>query len=493
MGKGQPYVDIIPLHSEVTGSCLLLIIKFPDGMVKRIIIDCGLFQEREYMDRNKVFPFDADKIDHVFITHAHTDHVGRLAKLVGDGYSGKIHATNSSAKILPYALGDCYKLMISNAKLNRLRPDYSENDLAKTLTSICGHPYSETLDIEENIKVTFFMNGHLPGASLILVQISYYDDYSPVQFKNINLLFTGDYHYKNKFFDVEPIPDWVYDLPITIITESTYGTTNSSEIEYVFENNILNAISEGKEIVIPVFSLARSQEILYTLKEWQESGKLDRSIPIYLDGKLCFKYTGLYQYDGLDNREEARDFLPDNLTFVNDLTLRRKIMNDGEQKIIVTTSGMGTHGPAQTYLPAYTKRENVLIHFTGYCAKDTMGRCLIEAPKGYFITKNKDGEWIYTEHVEETEGLILQKKADVKSTSEYSSHAKADELINLLDKFNNKKLILVNHGESDVKTSFAARLNERYGDKTDIGILDDCLFRVDGYGYVKSFPTKFYH
>ena len=126
------------------------------------------------------------------------------------------------------------------------------------------------------------------GATSILVQIGY------PGYENINLFFTGDYNNKNMFFDVPPLPEWVLDLPLTLIQESTYGDMNSSEIEKCFKENILKCLEKGGTVVAPVFSLGRSQEILYELKCMQEAGALDVNIPIYLDGKLAIRYTFLY-------------------------------------------------------------------------------------------------------------------------------------------------------------------------------------------------------
>ena len=251
---------------------------------------------------------------------------------------------------------------------------------------------------------------------------------------------------------------------------------NSSDIQYIFEQNVLNALAENKEILIPVFSLGRSQEIMYTLKNWQESGKIDKSIPIYLDGKLAMRYTNLYLKDELDNKEDCKDFLPENFNFVSDKDMRNSIMHDNQCKIILTTSGMGSYGPAQTYLPVYLRKSNALIHFTGYCAEGTLGRRLFDCP---FEAKV------------EISGLQVKKCADVQFTSEFSAHAKADELINFLRPFESINLLLVNHGNIEKKELYANRVIDELNPK-DVGILGrDYFFRIDGHGFQKSLTTKF--
>lgn len=469
------YVDVMALHKEVTGSCILNTIKFPDGTTKKILIDCGLFQEQEYSDLNKSFPFNPDNIDYVVVTHNHVDHTGRLPLLVQQGYRGKIHMSDNTSVLIKNALIDSYKVLKKRAELANEKLLYTETDVDNTLELVCSHPFEESIWLDNNIKLTFFMNGHLPGAIVLLIQIRYRDKDDPYKYDNINLLYTGDYNNKNMFFDVSPIPKWVHQLPISIIQEATYGSTTSSEINYVFEENILKAIEEGKEIVIPVFSLGRSQEIMYVLKQLQDEGKLSTNIPIYFDGKLGIRYTHLYLSTALNLNDKCKNFLPENFTFVTDKSLRETILSDQKCKIILTTSGMGSYGPAQIYLPAFLKRSNALIHFTGYLAEGTLGRNILESEENSTV---------------DIFGLQVKKKSQVKFTSEFSAHAKSDELLDFLRPFENIKMLLINHGESSTKKDYADIVINEF-DPKDIGILNrDYLFRLNAYGFVKSLSAK---
>lgn len=468
------YVDVMTLHKEVTGSCILNIIKFPDGTTKKILIDCGLFQEIEYSELNKTLPFDPSTIDHVIVTHNHVDHTGRLPLLIKKGYKNKIHMSYDTATLIPNALLDSYKVLKKKAELANESMIYTEDDVDNTLSLVTGHPFEESIWLDNNIKLTFFMNGHLPGAIIILMQIRYHE--RDKFYKDINMLYTGDYNNKNMFFDVNPIPKWVHQLPVNIIQEATYGDIDSSSIEYVFEKNILEAVSKSFEIVVPVFSLGRSQEIMFILKKWQDEGKLSKDIPIYFDGKLGMRYTRLYTSNSLLMNEDCKEFLPENFTFVTDNTTRDNILKVGKCKIILTTSGMGSYGPAQTYLPAFLRRENALIHFTGYLAEGTLGRRLYDSQKDSIV---------------EIGGLQVKKLADVKFTSEFSAHAKADELINFLRPFQDIKLLLINHGNSEKKQIYANRVIDEIN-PNNVGILGrEYFFRVDGYGFIKSLTTKF--
>lgn len=467
--KNRFYADIMSMHQEVTGSCNLIIVKFPDGEATRFVVDCGLFQERKYDSFNETLQFNPENIDFCLVTHNHVDHTGRLPLMVKNGYRKDIYATETTCKLLPYALKDSFKVLNDVSKRKHEKCLYDETNVDDTLKLLKSCKYDETIQIDKHIKVTFLMNGHLIGSAVILVQISY------PEYEDINLLFTGDYNNKNLFFDVTPIPEWIRKLPLTVIQESTYGAIDSSEIIPCFKDNIKKSMFEGETALTLVFSLGRAQEILYELKTMQNSGELDYKIPIYFDGKLAIKYTEMYIQDGLDVKEEMRDFLPENLTFVT-CDNRQVVLEDTNAKIIVTTSGMGSYGPAQTYIPEYIKRKNTLIHFTGYTAEGTLGNRLQDTKHGDLVPVG---------------GLIARKLARVEYTREYSAHAKADEMLEFLKQFENIRLILLNHGETKTKEIFAEKIINEL-DPKNIGLLDrEYFFRVNPYGLVKTLSTKF--
>ena len=470
MGKKERfYADLMATQPEVTGSCNLIIVKLPNDETIRFVVDCGLFQEKEYEELNNALPFNAENVDFCLVTHNHVDHTGRLPLMVKKGFFKKIYATETTCKLLPLALNDSFKVLRDISKRKNKKVLYNEGDVERTISLLSPCKFNETVEISPNVKITFLNNGHLIGAALILVQISY------PGCNDINLLFTGDYNNKNMFFDVNPIPECILNLPLTIIQESTYGNMDTSEIIKCFRGNILKCINNGGTVIAPVFSLGRSQEILYELKCMQNEGVLDKEIPIYFDGKLAIKYTDLFIKDGLDIREDMKDFLPENLRFVNKLN-RNEVLEDLERKIVLTTSGMGSYGPAQVYIPEYITREGALIHFTGYTAEGTLGSRL----------KNTNvGETV------EVGGVIAKKKATVEYTTEYSAHAKADEMIEFLKQFKNIKLVLVNHGEAEVKHIFANRILKEVEAKR-VGLLGrDYFFRINPYGLVKTLSTKF--
>lgn len=461
------YADVMAFHPEVTGSCILLVVKFPDGTGTKFIVDCGLFQEKELSGYNTELPFEASDIEFALITHNHVDHTGRLPFLVRKGFYRTIYLTKQTRILIEPALEDSYRVLKSVAKRENRAELYSTENVGTALAKMLGCEYYESIQITTNIKATFLRNGHLPGAALIFVQISY------PECEDINILFTGDYNKSNIFFDVPSIPKEIAKLPLIVVQEATYGNMDSSESEKTYATDVAKAIREEKTVISLAFSLGRAQEVLYEIKLMQERGEIERDIPIYLDGKLAIRYTNLYSK--LDIKEEMQDFLPDNLTFV-DKEIRQKLLCDHNIKIIVTSSGSGSYGPAQTYIQEYLGRTDAKILFTGYTPEGSLGRRLKDA---------EDGDTV------EVGGLLVVKRAQVGYTREFSAHAKADEMIEFLNQFENLRMVLVNHGQTEVKEQFAKRILKEVKVK-HVGVLGrEYFFRVGAYGLIKTMGTKF--
>lgn len=477
--KCRMYADIMSVHPGVTGSSNLVVTKLPNGRTIKFVVDCGMFQGEEAKklnykgeeagERNYTLPYNPSNIDFCLITHNHIDHTGRLPFMVKKGFRGNIYTTETTSKLIKPALEDSSRVVRDIGKRNNREALYSDSDTANALTMIKPCKYYEPIQVDENIRVTFLVNGHLLGAALILVQISY------PECEDINILFTGDYNNKNIFFDVPSIPEWILNLPLTIVQESTYGDMDSSSIKPCFEDNVIECLRNDGTVVAPVFSLGRSQEILYKLRCMQDRQVINPNIQIVLDGKLAIKYTNLYLNDGLDIRPDMRDFMPRNFNYV-DKSNRQEVLKSRDSKIVLTTSGMGSYGPAQLYIPEYITRKSAMIHFTGYTAPDTLGGRLKSAKQGEIVPIG---------------GMMIRKNARVEYTTEYSAHAKADEMLNFLEGFQNIRLVLLNHGDEEVKDTFAKRiLDETKVSK--LGILGSYyIYRVNHWGVVKTMSSKF--
>lgn len=486
-GNKYFHVAIRTQHDEVTGSCNHVFVQFSNNCTAQFIVDYGCFQEKDHQYLNREVTFiNPEELDFALVTHVHADHIGRLPLLEKGGFEGSIFMSSESQNLLEPALEDNYKIMRSLSK-REFRPQvYQESHIVRTIKRVRGVEYNDTITpylknvkmgTGNSIEVNFFKNGHLVGAALILVQIK------DATGESINLLFTGDYKDNNMFFDVEELPKELLELPVHIVTESTYGDTDSSSVVQCFEENIVNffrGVSEksNKIAVIPVFSLGRAQEILYMLRRFQEEETLDINIPIYYDGKLSFRYTKLYQSGSFEDyfKHGMEDFLPCNLIEV-DKEIRNIILYDNQPKIIVTTSGMGSYGPAQFYLPEIVSRKNAMVHFTGYNSEGTLGRRLMETEANGVV---------------EIGGKVVKKRATILNTNEFSAHAKADELINFLSSFKRLYSVMINHGEEKVKAEFAKRILDANVNAKNVCILSrKNAFKIYPYGMVKSVPTEY--
>lgn len=487
--KADMYVDIVALHSEVTGSCNICTVRLPDQRKLKFIVDCGLFQEEKYQKENYYLPFDPKEIDFALVTHNHIDHIGRIPKLYKDGFEGPTFASTTTSELMSYALNNTAEifeaaLSQNQGKVRRAMQDssipvylsnlmsaplFDKDDVSLAMDNVYGLEYNRRVKIDPNVSVMFAQNGHLLGASSILVTISY-----PGQ-RSINIFFGGDLAKSNMFFDVKAMPKNIYELPVTIIEESTYGTTSNGTIKRVFDDNLIEAVDMHHTFIAPVFALGRTQEILLKIRRLQEAGKLDESIPIFLDGNLAQSYTSYYNHHKKLLREDARNFIPANLTMVHEFSEREALLRKSGAKIILTTSGMGSYGPAQFYLPYYISQPNATIHFCGYTTPNTFGRVLQDTP---------DGELI------DIKGVVVEKKARVLSTNEFSGHAKKEDLIDSITQFPNAKSVLVNHGDTQVKQEYAQTVESTVHPSKGVEILgpDKCV-RVGAYGIIKTLPV----
>lgn len=468
------YVDVFSRSSGVTGSCILNSVHFPNGQNYRFLIDCGMFQgESEQKILNEVVPFNTQKINSVFITHNHIDHVGLLPLLVKQEYNNPIFTTYATSRLIDVALYDSCR--IKDYSLGETL--YSRDDVQKTLDMMVGCCYKKIIKLHKNIHVVMYSNGHLLGAAVILVKISY-----PGR-ENINLLYTGDYNNKNKFFNVERLPQEVRNLNISaLFTESTYGNMDSTDplLKPCLQDNIIQAIKEGKTVVLPAFSQGRYQEVLLLCKLMQNKGLLSETIPIYGDGYTGQEYTRRYIYGDLGVKKLAQNFLPKNFHMIDRKdrkAIREKIIRDTNPKIIISPGGMGNYGSIQKYISSYISRDDALIHYLGYCSPESNASKLINAKYGE--------EVVYS-------GICYTKKCDVKWTGELSAHAKRNELLEFTKDLNNLKSILITHGEPSVRMEYAQYLHEHLNESIIIGTLDpDYAYRINENGIAKTFPSHF--
>jgi metallo-beta-lactamase family protein len=466
--KSDFYFNIEASSNEVTGNCIILEIVFPNKVTKKIGIDCGSFNENEYYDLNWKFISEPKSINHFILTHAHADHIGLLPRAVAQGFSGNVYCTQFTKDLLKLPLENVCEIfdIKKNKHTDKHKRLFSNEDVDSLFSKLIGCNYNKKVPIDENISFKLLGNGHVGGAACILLSIRY-----PKR-KTIHILFTGDYAADNKLFKVPKLPKGVLKHDLYIVQESTYGATNSSEIEKNFEVDLTKALLENKTVIIPAFAFGRSQEIESFIRKMQKEKNIPKDIKVYLDGSLAEKFSSKF----LDNNEylkrSAKNFIPFNFKII-DYTNRNEVLANNEPKIIICTSGMCTFGPSRFYIRNLLNNENVTFLLPGYLAKGTLGREILEATYGEFFTFK--------------DGLQVRKLAQVIKVNDFSSHAKADELIAFLKQFPNIKAVFLTHGSTITKEKYFESVKLLTNVKDVIILCRDKIIRADSYRILKSF------
>lgn len=470
MSTKRIYVDLSDEKDGVTGTCQLFNTFFPDrvmatkGYTNNIPfnVDCGSFQGLDNENQlNDTFNFDITKPEFGILTHGHLDHYGRYPLAVKQGYYAPIFTTYVTKTFLSQVfLEDCLKIEKRHAKKFDVEPKYDENDVEKMKDLLVGGAYHKRIQYNDNISIYFFDNGHVPGSAVTLIQLTH------PGCEEINFVISGDYNNRNMFYKVNPLPQWVYQLPnLVIILESTYGGTKSSDLRPAcFIENTIKALFQGKTCVDPTFAFGRMQEVLYKLKQAQDVRKLPPRFPIYVDGKTGIGCTSLFANRTFKMHPNAEDFLPENLTFVEDKDFRRFLINDPTPKIIVASSGSGSYGASHSYINGYCHNPNAMIHATGHIFPNSK------------LGKMKDDD---------------TTEAQFRDTDEFSAHGKQEVLVDFVRPFKpeNVLCIFVTHGETDSRESLIGELSETYNTKV-FNLTSDTTFRITSDGVVATFPRK---
>lgn len=435
---------------QVTGSMHLLEV----GRYK-ILIDCGLDYEKDRsVQSNENFPFDPAAIDLVVLTHAHIDHSGNLPTLVRLGFSGQILCTPPTADLTELLLLDSVNIFMRKAhkgnkhkrgKFNSgAQPLYLQKHVMDTVEQFITIGFNRPFRINGDIELTFVPVGHLLGAAAAVFKIN---DGGVEK----SIAFTGDIGRKNYpvLDDPETLPPVDY-----LVTESTYGGrlhTKDQTVEQALVETIEKCcIKEQGRLIIPAFSIGRTQSLVYSLNKIFSTGLLP-AVKVFVDSPLATRSTEVFRkYHNLVN-EEAKDFYRkrgdefefDNLTYVETLKDSRQVSNYFEPCIIISSAGMLDGGRVQDHLYHNIQNYYCTILFIGYCAKGTLGYRLL---RGDPIVHIKDRE--------------LSVYATIKKTDVLSAHGDHDDLVNTVkqqDKAKLKNVFLV-HGETESMQALADAL-----------------------------------
>jgi len=434
----------------VTGSKHLLTL---NGGTK-ILLDCGMFQGmgNETDALNREFGFDATEINYVLLSHAHIDHSGLLPKLVKEGFNGKIFCTPATRDLATILLEDSANIQQQNIHDNRREetsadPYYSPEDVERTLPLFSEVHYDEWITIEEGVKVLFTDAGHIVGSAAVHLKITEHGTTEQITF-------SGDV---GRYVDMLLKPPQEFPQADYFILESTYGdslhepifNTTDRLMDVIFNT----CINKGGKLIIPSFSVGRTQELLYFLNQLSLEKRL-LDIPVFVDsplGKAATEivkhyptYFGDYVQKVLETDDDPFDF--PGLHFTEKVYERILLKNKKEPCIIIAASGMANAGRVPHHIANNIEHSKNTILIVGYCDPQTLGGELMRNAKQVTIF-----------------GQEYNVNAEVVVMRSMSAHGDYDDLTKFLSCQNPaliKKLFLV-HGEYNVQSEFMKRLSAK--------------------------------
>ena len=425
----------------------------------KIMIDCGIdpaavdtddpASGAPYLSAPEVWPLNS--VDGVVLTHSHMDHSGFLPYLFSIGYDGPVYMTAPARDLLLLLLMDYVKLGMSE---NRKVP-YKMEDVRSLIRHTVTLNYNETTDISPDVRVTLRNAGHILGSSVVHFHIG--EGFH-------NLLMSGDIKYMNS---------WLFNaadsrLPRveTFVTESTYGGRNdfqpSRQEAGERLGQIIRLAAERKgKVLIPVFAVGRSQEVMLVLEEKYRLGEIPK-IPVYLDG-MIYEATSIHtaypeylnsNLRDLITRKKENPFLSDIFVRVDAPETRENIVSDVGPLVVLATSGMMNGGPVIEYFSNWADDERNFLLFVGYQAEGTLGRRILSGAKQINVRRN-DG-------VKE-----VKVGMTVDTVDGFSGHSDRRQLMKYTEALEFKpKRILVNHGDANKATEFARALSLKFGVET---------------------------
>lgn len=423
----------------VTGANFLL-----ESTDTRLLVDCGIVQglPDEEAVNAKDFPYDPASIQYLFITHAHMDHIGRVPKLVKDGFTGTIYSTEPTKVLAELMLTDSARLMNDPRATPQDEPLYTVPDVQKAMSQWKTIPYHVETPISSTVTVILKNAGHILGSAMYLFTVTEGNAAKII-------LFTGDSG--NSPSLLEPDTEWVTDAD-TVVLDSVYGDRNHESPEArdaKFLSTVKDVIARSGTLLIPVFSIERTQMILYTLHNLFASGALLK-VPVFLDSPLAIKVTQIYERikDLYKPSVEAEMKLGDIFLFPKLMeTTQSRDSHEIEAvpppKIILAGSGMSSGGRIMSHEAIYLPDAKNCLLLVGYQAAGTLGRELEEGNKDVTIRDQ-----------------AVSVRAEVVSIDGYSGHRDSDHLVEFAEHcLPRAKQFFIVMGEPKASMFLAQRLN----------------------------------
>jgi len=432
-----------------TGSMFLLEV---NG--SRVLLECGLFQGRraESIERNRNFPFPAGTVDAVVLSHAHIDHCGNLPNLCKQGFAGNIYCTFATRDLASIMLQDSAEVQAADAAfvskkrarhgLPPVEPLYSASEAEQAVRQFVALNYDRPLPVADGVKVTFRDAGHILGSAQVVLDIR-------ERTRQYRYLFSGDIGRGNDSILRDPEPVEAVDY---LQVEATYGGrvhTAKADAQEEVCRLVCATLEQRGKVIIPAFSVGRTQQVVYTLHQLTDAGRLPR-VPIFVDSPLSVNATEVFRlhpecfnddvYRFL--REKENPFGMENLTYIREVAHSMRLNDLNEPMIIISASGMAEAGRVRHHLKNNIGDPRNLVLFVGYCAEHTLGAQILAGRNPVNIF-----------------GEPVPVRARIASIDAFSAHADKHELRRYVQNLRGElRHIAVVHGEESQCLAFAETL-----------------------------------
>ena len=439
-------------NRQVTGSAHLLTLD--DGY--NILLDCGLYQgnKEDMAHFNKRWLFDPQSIDCVILSHAHIDHSGRIPRLIRDGFEGQIFSTHATRSLSSIMLLDCAYILERDAEYEHKKnqnnnnkevlPLYTSEHVKKTMNLFYTMPYGRWFSIRHGVEVMFLDAGHILGSASVTLRIR--ENNEEVLFG-----FTGDIGRPNRpiLRDPQPMPEVDY-----LICESTYGDKDHEakpQEEEKFLKIIRHTCMEKKgKLIIPAFSVGRTQEIVYLLDRMETEGLLPH-LPVFVDSPLSVNATQVFGAHPECYDEDLQKYLlvDDNpfgfnaLTYVRDVEISKSLNSRKEPCIIISSSGMMNAGRVKHHLFNNLDNPQNTLLIVGYCTPETPGGRLLAGAKELRLF-----------------GEVIPVRAAVERMESFSAHGDRYEMLDFIKNQKKLKNLFLVHGEYETQIVFQGLLGK---------------------------------
>ena len=425
---------------SVTGANFLL-----NTGASSILVDCGLIQGDHFARKEnaEMFPYDPRTIDVLFVTHAHADHIGRIPKLVKDGFKGVIYSTPPTKDLAGVMLLDAHKVMTYEAKTLGTQVLYDTKDIQDALSLWQTADYGATVTLGDNITATFQNAGHILGSAFVRLTRD-----------GRSIVCTGDIgNVPQPLLDAPDIPTGYQYL----LMESVYGDRTHEEVKERSElllGHIKDTISAQGTLIIPAFSLERTQGMLYEINNFVESGLID-PIPTFLDSPLAISVTELYREyqsylkESVQTQIKGGDdiFNFPKLSFTRTAKASGNIEKTPGPKIIIAGSGMSHGGRILTHEKRYLGDPNTTLLLVGYQTVGSIGRLLQDGAQKVTI-----------------QGTQMRVRARIATIRGYSGHADREALVNFVTQDSDTiEKVFVTMGEEKSSLFLVQRLRDYLG------------------------------